>query len=211
MHQIQKFFMSSVQRSQTVMLEVVKLVNTEFERRTGHLEQITVPDDLVSQRTPSQLMQQFVVVKSEEEMVKLMWDNLEKGGPAFDVIISPFGCDSGSLPRHIRTLLEEEDTVDDMLPKKTTNKRVSNFSSPAVTTASTPTAAAAAPNAFSPSMCDDELASGCADRNKSDNNVFALYSESCCFDILALTLTGSHAPPGCDPQHWRGEGGKSAA
>jgi hypothetical protein len=137
------------------MLEVVKLVNTEFERRTGHLEQITVPDDLVSQRTPSQLMQQFVVVKSEEEMVKLMWDNLEKGGPAFDVIISPFGCDSGSLPRHIRTLLEEEDTVDDMLPKKTTNKRVSNFSSPAVTTASTPTAAAAAPNAFSPSMCDD--------------------------------------------------------
>jgi len=156
MHQIQRFFMSSVQRSQTAMLEVVKLVNTEFARRTGHLEQITVPDDLVSQRTPSQLMQQFVVVKSEEEMVNLMWDNLRKGGPAFDVIISPFGCDSESLPQRIRTLLDEDDAADDMLPKKTnTNKRVSNFSSPAVTTASTPTAAAAAPNAFSPSMCDD--------------------------------------------------------
>lgn len=162
MHQIQKFFMSSVQRSQTVMLEVVKLVNEEFQRRTGHLEETTVPDDLLSQRTPSQLMQQFVVVKSEDDMVKLLRDNLERGGQSFDVIISPFGCDSESLPQRIRSLLDEDDVVDD-LPKKMTTIRVSNYSSPAATMASTPTAAAVTPNAFSPSMCDDELASGCVD------------------------------------------------
>ena len=114
MHQIQKL-MSSVQRSQTAMLEVVKLVNTEFARRTGHLEQITVPDDLLDdQKPPSELMQQFVVVKSEEEMVKLMWDNLKEGVPAFDVIISPFGCDHEALPQRIRKFIEEDDVVDDL-------------------------------------------------------------------------------------------------
>ena len=209
MHQIQRL-MSSVQRSQTAMLEVVKLVNAELERRTGHLEQITVPDDFVEQRTPSQLMQQFVVVKSEEEMAKLMWDDLKEGVPAFDVIISPFGCDHEALPQRIRKFIEEDDVVDD-LPNRSMTK-VSNFSSlSAVAMASNPIAAAASLSAFSPSMCDDELASRFVDRNKSDKNVFALCSASCYFDIFALTHTGRHAAPGCEPQHWRGEDRKSTA
>jgi hypothetical protein len=168
MHQIQKLFICLVQRLQAIYIEMQRLLYDEVQRRMGFCQvQISMDVQVVPNFTPSQLMQQFVVVKSEEEMVKLMWDNLKKGGPAFDVIISPFGCDYESLPQRIRKFLEEGDVVDD-LPDRSMTK-VSNFSSlSAVTTASNPTAAAALPGAFNASMCDDELASRFVYRNKLD-------------------------------------------
>ena len=172
MYQIRQFFVNSVQRSQTVNLEVVKLVLDEFQKRLGHTEVISDSDHSLSVRSIEDLMLQFAVVRcdlwsyyianfgslyfinacrSEAEMVGLMRNSLESGQAAFDVIISPFGCDSKSLPLRIRQQLDQEDEVVDELPKRT--GRVSNFGSPAATPTSTPKASSASPLSSSSSMC----------------------------------------------------------
>ncbi len=93
----------------------------------------------------------FIIARrSEAEMVSLMRQRLEAGEAAFDVIISPFGCDSKSLPLRIRQQLDQEDEVVDELPKRT--GRVSNFASPAATPTSTPKASSASPLSSSSSM-----------------------------------------------------------
>jgi hypothetical protein len=92
--------------------------------------EVTVDDDapesdaITSNLSRSQLHDQFPVVKSEQEMVHLMRKML-KSGLKFDVIITPFGCDSKSLPPSILKLLEEEDSESDVLPPKAAQQRVS--------------------------------------------------------------------------------------
>ena len=151
MYQIRSFFVNSVQRSQTVVREVIRLVIDEFQKRIGHSQVITDSDETVSNRSIEELKQQFAVVRSEEEMVDLMQRNLASGQQPFDVIISPFGCDQKSLPLRIRQQLEAEEKEEDFLPKKM-GKRVSNFSSPAAT----PTAQSSSPHGSSSSMCHNQ-------------------------------------------------------
>ena len=145
MHQIRNFFMQSVQRSQTVVLEVVNLVHGELQRRLNvSLGSSDVAnDDAPSKREQKDLLEQFAVVTSEAEMVKRMRENQLMGLKPFDVIITPFGCDHKSLPQHIRALLVQEEEGNDALPKRV-HKRVSNFSTPISTptpTGTSPTAA----------------------------------------------------------------------
>ena len=124
--------MNSVQRSHTVILEVVKLLHEEFQKRLGNQDIITESDALLSHCSPDDLKRQFVVVRSEEEMIETMRRSLALNEASFDIIISPFGCDSKSLPPHVMKLLDVEEEEDASLPKRVP-KRVSAFNSPATT------------------------------------------------------------------------------
>jgi hypothetical protein len=139
MHDIRRFFVNSVQRSHTVILEVVRLLHEEFQKRLGNQEIITDSDALLSHFSADDLRKQFVVVRSEEEMVETMRKSLELNENPFDIIISPFGCDSKSLPPHVVKLLGVEEEEDTILPKRMAPKRVSNFNSPATTPTAPPT------------------------------------------------------------------------
>lgn len=135
MHDIRRFFASSVQRSHTVIREVVKLLDRELQQRLGNSEPSepnSESDNILSPFSPDDLHKQFVVVSSEVEMVALMRRGLEANEDPFDIIISPFGCDQNSLPQHIVKLLGVDEEEDAELPKRFP-KRVSNFSSPAGT------------------------------------------------------------------------------
>jgi|LauGreDrversion4_2_1035121.scaffolds.fasta_scaffold809486_1 hypothetical protein len=123
----------------------------------------TEPDDNHSNLSPRQLLDQFPVVKSEIEMVNIMRERMVSGLRPFDVIITPFGCDSKSLPDSVRKLLEENESVrcivpfpqcvivtccisDPVMPARMKSlKRVSNFSTPTApsSSASSPTVATA--------------------------------------------------------------------
>jgi hypothetical protein len=148
MHDIRRFFVNSVQRSHTVIREVVKLLHEEFQKRLGSQEIITDSDALLSHFSAEDLKKQFVVVRSEEEMVEIMRRSLALNEEPFDIIISPFGCDSKSLPPHVVKLLGVEEEEDAMLPKRVF-KRVSNVNSPATT----PTAPATPPSSSEPWPC----------------------------------------------------------
>jgi hypothetical protein len=85
MHQIRNFFMQSVQRSQTVVLEVVNLVHGELQRRLNvSLGSSDVAnDDAPSKREQKDLLEQFAVVTSEAEMVKRMRESQAGFNPVF--------------------------------------------------------------------------------------------------------------------------------
>ncbi len=125
--------MNSVQRSNTVILEVVKLLHEEFQKRLGNQDIITESDIF----SPDDFKSQFVVVRSEEEMIEKMRRSLALNEAPFDIIISPFGCDSKSLPPHVMKLLDVEEEEDALLPKRMP-KRVPAFNSPAPATPTLP-------------------------------------------------------------------------
>lgn len=132
---------------QSVTLEIVKLVSKELHKRMSNASEHTEPDDNHSNLSPRQLLDQFPVVKSEIEMVNIMRERMVSGLRPFDVIITPFGCDSKSLPDSVRKLLEENESVSDpVMPARMKSlKRVSNFSTPTApsSSASSPTVATA--------------------------------------------------------------------
>ena len=132
MHDIRRFFVNSVQRSNTVILEVERLLHEEFQKRLGNIDVYEEFDALLPIFSPDDLKRQFVVVRSEEEMIETMRRSLALNEASFDIIISPFGCDSKSLPPHVVKLLDVEEEEDASLPKRMP-KRVSAFNSPATT------------------------------------------------------------------------------
>ncbi len=137
--------MNSVQRSNTVILDVVKLLHEEFEKRLGNRDSdvlqsidsdLLLEDDAIF-TFQDYFRKRFVIVRSEEAMIETMRRSVALNEAPFDIIISPFGCDSKSLPPHVMKLLDVEEEEDAMLPKRLP-KRVPAFNSPAPATPTLP-------------------------------------------------------------------------
>jgi hypothetical protein len=140
MHDIRRFFVHSMQRSHSVILESVKLLREEFQKRLGHQEIISDSDNLLYQSSADYLKEQFVVVRNEEDMVETMRRSVELNEEPFDIIISPFGCDPNSLPPRLKKLLGCDEEEDIALPSNLT-ERMLDVSSTATTPAAPETVA----------------------------------------------------------------------
>jgi hypothetical protein len=115
MYQIRSFFINSVQRSQSVTYEIVQQVLGELQKRmsvgASFINNSVDIDTTNSNVSRDQLLLQFPVVKSEEDMVCVLRESLRSNSKPFDVIITPFGCDSKSLPESVRKLLPQDEVT----------------------------------------------------------------------------------------------------
>lgn len=80
-------------RAENVNVNVAKLVMDEYEKRQADPSWGCIDRPQLDLLERDHLLERFCVASDEEDMVRVIRQNVELHQPAFDIIVSSFGCD----------------------------------------------------------------------------------------------------------------------